>query len=118
MSLLSSLLRQLILRQYAQQLDDAALGRLAGATGGMSGRDLRAVGETTERRWASKVGPASEGAVRVVYVWCMCGCVAVHSAVTACRDTTFDLRPVFACRPSEPLLLGLRRLQQWHSVRL
>jgi hypothetical protein len=94
----TSLNRRLILRQYAQQLDDAALGQLTsgtaregmgwetlhggGCTGlhvprtsgsqckttqsspqkvapslgtaGMSGRDLRDVCETTERRWASK----------------------------------------------------------------
>ncbi|EFJ53049.1 hypothetical protein VOLCADRAFT_115636 [Volvox carteri f. nagariensis] len=47
--------RQLILRQYAQQLSDSEVVQLAERTGGMSGRDLRDVCEHTERRWASKI---------------------------------------------------------------
>lgn len=47
--------RQLILKQYAQQLSDAERGLLAARSGGLSGRDLRDVCEHTERRWASKV---------------------------------------------------------------
>ncbi|GFR42509.1 hypothetical protein Agub_g3400 [Astrephomene gubernaculifera] len=47
--------RQLILKQYAQQLSDADLALLAERTPGMSGRDLRDVCEHTERRWASKI---------------------------------------------------------------
>lgn len=44
-----------ILRQYAQQLTDAELQRLAAKTAHMSGRDLRDICEQTERRWASKI---------------------------------------------------------------
>ncbi|GLI66086.1 hypothetical protein VaNZ11_009808 [Volvox africanus] len=47
--------RQLILRQYAKQLEDSELAQLAERTVGMSGRDLRDVCEHTERRWASKI---------------------------------------------------------------
>jgi AAA+ superfamily predicted ATPase len=47
--------RRLILRQYAKQLGDDEIQRLAAATGGMSGRDLRDLCEQTERRWASKI---------------------------------------------------------------
>ena len=46
--------RQEILRTYAQQLTDDDLEKLAAATPGMSGRDLRDVCEQAERRWASK----------------------------------------------------------------
>ena len=45
---------QEILRTYAQQLGDGDLEKLAAATPGMSGRDLRDVAEQAERRWASK----------------------------------------------------------------
>ncbi|PRW44296.1 cell division cycle 48-like protein [Chlorella sorokiniana] len=44
-----------ILRQYACQLSDADLQTLARATPGMSGRDLKAVCDHTERRWISNV---------------------------------------------------------------
>jgi hypothetical protein len=50
--------RALILKQYAKQLGEEDLQKLAAQTGGMSGRDLRDVCEITERRWASKVGGA------------------------------------------------------------
>lgn len=50
--------RQQILAQYAQHLKEADLAALADATGGMSGRDLRDVCESAERRWAAQVGPS------------------------------------------------------------
>jgi len=46
--------RQEILQTYAQQLSGDDLEKLAAATPGMSGRDLRDVAEQAERRWASK----------------------------------------------------------------
>ena len=46
--------RHEILRTYAQQLSDGDLEKLAAATPGMSGRDLRDICEQAERRWASK----------------------------------------------------------------
>lgn len=47
--------RQSILHRYARHLTSDELSGLAGATGDLSGRDLRDVAEHTERRWASKV---------------------------------------------------------------
>ena len=40
---------------YAKHLSREELATVAAATAGMSGRDLRDVAETTERRWASKI---------------------------------------------------------------
>lgn len=47
--------RQKILAQYAQQLSDKNLATLSEVCLGMSGRDLRDVCESAERRVASKV---------------------------------------------------------------
>ena len=54
---------------YAKHLSREELATVAAATAGMSGRDLRDVAETTERRWASKiirgvVGAGKKGAGR------------------------------------------------------
>jgi len=54
---------------YAKHLTREELATIAAATAGMSGRDLRDVAETTERRWASKiirgvVGAGKKGAGR------------------------------------------------------
>ena len=54
---------------YAKHLSREELATVAAATAGMSGRDLRDVAETTERRWASKiirgvVGAGTKGAGR------------------------------------------------------
>ena len=54
---------------YAKHLTREELATVAAATAGMSGRDLRDVAETTERRWASKiirgvVGAGKKGAGR------------------------------------------------------
>lgn len=46
--------RQQIMKQYATHLSDEDIAELAGATEGMSGRDLRDIAEQTERRTASK----------------------------------------------------------------
>jgi hypothetical protein len=51
-----------ILRQYARQLGPEELARLAEATEGMSGRDLRDIAETAERRWAAKLIRGEAGA--------------------------------------------------------
>ena len=47
--------RQQILAQYAQQLSEEDLEKLANASRGMSGRDLRDICEAAERKVASKV---------------------------------------------------------------
>lgn len=47
--------RAAILRSYARHLADSEVSYLAKETGGMAGRDLRAVCELTERRWAAEV---------------------------------------------------------------
>jgi len=51
-----------ILRQYARQLGPEELALLAEATEGMSGRDLRDIAETAERRWAAKLIRGEAGA--------------------------------------------------------
>ncbi|KIY99014.1 hypothetical protein MNEG_8949 [Monoraphidium neglectum] len=47
--------RAQILKQYAKQLPEGDIGRLAAGTDGFSGRDLRDICEQAERRWASKI---------------------------------------------------------------
>ena len=47
--------RELIFKQYAQQLSDSDIQRLAEQTEGMSGRDIRDICESTERSWASRI---------------------------------------------------------------
>ncbi|KAL4429168.1 hypothetical protein ABPG77_010147 [Micractinium sp. CCAP 211/92] len=47
--------RAAILRRYARHLADSEVSYLAKETAGMAGRDLRAVCELTERRWAAEV---------------------------------------------------------------
>lgn len=49
---------------YAKHLTREELATVAAATAGMSGRDLRDVAETTERRWASKIIRGVVGAGR------------------------------------------------------
>lgn len=43
------------MRAYAQQLSEGEVRRLAAATPGASGRDLRDIAARTERAWAAKV---------------------------------------------------------------
>lgn len=47
--------RAAILKQYARHLTESDLLALARATPGLAGRDLRAVCEQTERRWAAEI---------------------------------------------------------------
>ena len=47
--------RELIFKQYAQQLSDSDIQKLAEQTEGMSGRDIRDICESTERSWASRI---------------------------------------------------------------
>lgn len=47
--------RRDIVGTYARHLTEGERRRVAAATEGMSGRDLRDVAEATERRWASKL---------------------------------------------------------------
>lgn len=57
--------RARILEHYAKQLPPEDLRRLAEASPGLAGRDLRDICEQAERRWASKVGGPREGGVEV-----------------------------------------------------
>lgn len=47
--------RVAILRQYAQQLSEKDIHKIASVTEGMSGRDLRDICEVAERHWASLI---------------------------------------------------------------
>ncbi|KAK9852562.1 hypothetical protein WJX84_012167 [Apatococcus fuscideae] len=47
--------RHQILKQFAKHLDEQSIAAIVHLTGGMSGRDLRDLCESAERRWASKV---------------------------------------------------------------
>lgn len=47
--------RAVIMQSYAQQLSEADVVRLAAATPGASGRDLRDIASRTERYWGAKI---------------------------------------------------------------
>ena len=47
--------RAQVLHQYAKHLSEVEVARVAEASPGMAGRDLKDISEQAERRWASKV---------------------------------------------------------------
>eukprot|EP00884_Botryococcus_braunii_P018009 jgi/Botrbrau1/4892/Bobra.118_1s0006.1 len=63
--------RQLIIAKYAKQLSAEGRQKVAGVTAGASGRDLKAICEQAERRWASQIirGKAPPGSTPPVDVY-------------------------------------------------
>lgn len=52
--------RQAIFSEYARQLRPKELRALAAASEGLSGRDIQAVAEGTERMWATRIARGQE----------------------------------------------------------
>ncbi|KAG1674686.1 hypothetical protein FOA52_007210 [Chlamydomonas sp. UWO 241] len=93
--------RESILARYARHLPKDQVARLAAATSGLSGRDLRDVAEHTERRWASAIirGEAREGSLPGI---------SEYMASAAARTAAAVARPT----PLYPSLWGVPPRQQ------